>query len=215
MVTEVATADPAIERLESLLKLLNVQLSDEASELALAEAKGELAEPGMVGFVYLAGPYRSVADILALDAYITVDANINEACRWAARMAGAGIPYFCPHLNSAHMEVIVPEVPPAFWLDMDLEVLSHAAVLFLLPGWRDSKGARAELAYAQEVGMPIYTHLMYEKFVDEWRSGAVRRMIGHAVRQSGATGTTGGIGDTPTNGGGVELRADWSDTYLA
>ena len=213
MAPEVVTVDPAIERLGDFLKLLNAQVPD--IESALAEAKIGLAEPGMEGFVYLAGPYRSIADIFALDGYITVDANINEARRWAARMAEAGIPYFCPHLNSAHMEVIVPEVPPAFWLDMDLEVLSHAAALFLIPGWRESKGARAELAYAQEVGMPIYTHLMYEKFVNEWRSGAIRRLIGNAVHQSDSQEPPLGTKPGPDNGRGVELRADWSDTYLA
>ena len=213
MAPEVVTVDPAIERLGDFLKLLNAQVSDGAVELA--EAKIGLDEPGMAGFVYLAGPYRSMADIFALDGYITVDANINEARRWAARMAEAGIPYFCPHLNSAHMEVIVPEVPPAFWLDMDLEVLSHAAALFLIPGWRESKGARAELAYAQEVGMPIYTHLMYEKFVNEWRSGAIRRLIGNAVHQSDSQEPHLGTKPDSDNGGGVELRADWSDTYLA
>ena len=129
------------------------------------------------GFVYLAGPYRGAAAVHDWTAYADIDANINEARRWAAQMATSNIPYFCPHLNSAHMEVIVPKVSPEFWLNMDIEILDHAAALLLLPNWRGSKGARAEMEYAQKVGIPIYTHNMFERFVEDWHGGKIHTEV--------------------------------------
>ena len=118
------------------------------------------------GFVFISGPYRG-AD------YLEVEANIAEATNWAAALAVEGIPYFCPHMNSAHMEVIVPEVPGGFWLDLDRRILRYATALLLVRGWRDSAGARAELEYAHELKMPIYTDLMFNDLVKDWRAANV------------------------------------------
>lgn len=127
--------------------------------------------PAEVGFVYLAGPYRG-KDALAHDhtVFCEIDAHINEARRWAARLAADSVPYFCPHLNSAHMEVIAPTVPSNYWLEMDLAILVEAKALMLLPGWRDSSGARAEkgAAMALDPPIPVYTHQLYAQFLDDW-----------------------------------------------
>lgn len=141
--------------------------------------------PRQEGFVYLAGPYRGSAIARDWTAYCDLDANINEARRWALEFAGDSIPFFCPHLHNAHMEVIAPHVLPEFWLRMDIEILSHAEVIFMLPNWRKSKGALAELAYAQEVGMPIYTHNMYDMFVEDWRKKKVGAVGDHGLYQIG------------------------------
>ena len=122
-------------------------------------------------FVYCAGPYRG-KDALAHDytAYHNIDVHINEAHRWASRLAEDGIFYFSPHLNSAHMEVTAPSATPAFWLELDFEFLKDAWCLFLLPGWRESEGTRAELDFANARSMPIYTHLMYDKLKDDYHA---------------------------------------------
>lgn len=121
------------------------------------------------GFVYIAGPYRG-KDALAHDAsvYCEIDTHINNARRWAIKFATDGIPFFCPHLNSAHMEVMAPDADPDYWLNMDLKILRYATALFLLPDWPESRGAQAEWKFAVEEEIPVYTD--YERLKEELKN---------------------------------------------
>ena len=127
----------------------------------------------MPGFVYVAGPYRG-KDALAHDwtVYCEIDAHINDARRWAAQLATDGIPFFCPHLNSAHMEVIAPSAPSDYWLKMDLEILQYAWGVLLVPGWRDSNGARAEKDFALERGIKVFTYSFYDRMKEDYNAQA-------------------------------------------
>jgi hypothetical protein len=123
-----------------------------------------------VSFVYIAGPYRGKdATEHNWEVYHNIDSHINEAHRWATRLARDGVYYFAPHLNSAHMEITAPDVTANFWIGMDFAILEHAWGLFLLPGWRDSEGARAEKEYAIEHKKPVFTHTMYSAMLHYWR----------------------------------------------
>ena len=104
-------------------------------------------------YVYIAGPYHSSAGYLAVDRHIAV------AREWAAQLALASIPFFCPHLNSAHFEAITPGVPSRWWRDMDMQFVHGATAMLLLPGWHDSEGSCEESVVAERLGLPIYeTH---------------------------------------------------------
>jgi hypothetical protein len=120
------------------------------------------------GFVYIAGPYRAKDGAHDWTAYTEIDKNIADAKAMAARLASDGIPFFCPHLNSAHFEVITPDVPPDFWLALDLRLLEHASALMLIKDWRESSGARTEKAFAHEHEIPVYTDNLYDQFLDDW-----------------------------------------------
>lgn len=123
------------------------------------------------GFCYIAGPYRAKGtQEQDWTTYEGIDKNISDARAMAARLALDGIPFFCPHLNSAHFEVITPDVPPEFWLDLDLRILRHASALMLITNWRESSGACAELQFAQDLKMPVYTDNMYDRFLKDWRN---------------------------------------------
>jgi nucleoside 2-deoxyribosyltransferase len=128
-------------------------------------------------YVYVAGPYRPINGGGSHDwhGYCDIDANINEARRWSIRLAQAGIPFFCPHLNSAHFEVFAPDVPPDYWLNMDIKLLQFADAIFLLPNWRKSSGTLAEKDYALEHGISVYTHRMFDRLVDDWNNSKCRR----------------------------------------
>ena len=111
------------------------------------------------GFVYIAGAYRSLKGANGghdYNSYTDIDAHINIARWWAKQLAESNIPMFCPHLNSAHFEVIAPSVQPDYWYRMDLVILSHASAIFMIPNWEVSKGATIELACATKWGIPDY-----------------------------------------------------------
>jgi len=48
------------------------------------------------------------------------------------------------------------------WLERDLEILSRCDAIFMLKGWKQSRGAKREYARAKELGLEI----MYEKVGD-------------------------------------------------
>lgn len=122
-------------------------------------------------FVYIAGPYRSPKGANGghdYQSYYDIDQHINEARLWATRLANEGIPFFCPHMNSAHMEVIAPSAPPEYWYDLDMMILKHASALLLIPGWRNSKGALAEMDRARELAIPCYGATAFDRLVMLW-----------------------------------------------
>ncbi len=110
-------------------------------------------------FVYIAGPYIAAT-------YAEVDTHIVSARMWAAALATHCIPFVCPHLNSAHFEVITPMVTQKKWLSMYLEILKQASAILLLPGWRASTGTMAEIA---AVDIPKFTTTEVNQLVAWWR----------------------------------------------
>jgi len=113
-------------------------------------------------FVYIAGPYRATN---GADPFISVSRNISEAQKWAIKLAQAGIPFFCPHMNGAHLE---SHAPVEYWLEMDMKILEHASVLLLIPGWRNSEGAVAEKERALQLGIHCYDAEEFDTLVELW-----------------------------------------------
>ena len=107
--------------------------------------------------MYISGPYtpRDAGESY-FNEYCSREHNINMA-RWcAAWCANNGFGYYCPHLNSAHMDNIVPDVPYNFWIQMDLVILEKCDALLLLPNWRQSKGAMMEFQAAENMCIPMF-----------------------------------------------------------
>lgn len=107
-----------------------------------------------MNMVYIAGPYTS-PNGHDHKGYHDIEENISQARRAAAQLAVRGIPYFCPHMHSAHFEVITPEVPPQFWYELNMGFLAMCRTIWLLPGWSKSNGTLAELEFAAKTGMTI------------------------------------------------------------
>ncbi|KKN83869.1 hypothetical protein LCGC14_0295220 [marine sediment metagenome] len=101
--------------------------------------------------------------------FYEIDKHINEARLWATRLVTEGIPFFCPHMNSAHMEVLSPSTPPEFWYDMDMLFLKQASALLLIPGWENSKGAVLELKQARLLPIPYFEYLEFDLLVSFWK----------------------------------------------
>lgn len=102
--------------------------------------------------IYIAGAYSGPD-------YLAIEDNIQRARKVAALLANHGYGFFCPHSHSAHFECITPEVPPAYWYELDLLFLRDCDGIYLLPGWEKSTGSVAEAGQAAQNGLPVFTDL--------------------------------------------------------
>lgn len=116
----------------------------------------------MLTYVYIAGPYRGKAthgELLAnvgARSYFEIEANINLARKAGATLAQLNIPFFCPHTNFSHSEVITPGVNIEWLLESDMIFLDLASALWILEGWEESEGTLGELERATKNEQPVF-----------------------------------------------------------
>lgn len=96
--------------------------------------------------IYIAGKYRGP------NAW-AVEQNIRAAEEVAVRVWAMGMVALCPHANSRHMEVIASD---EVFLAGTLELMRRCDAVLLVPNWRDSAGAREEVAEAERLGLPVF-----------------------------------------------------------
>ena len=96
--------------------------------------------------VYIAGPYRGLS---AWD----VAANVRIAERLALDVWSLGVAVICPHANTANFDRTLPD---KVFLDGDLELLARSDALITTVRWRESEGAKAEVAFAKARGIPVF-----------------------------------------------------------
>ena len=106
-------------------------------------------------YVYISGPYRGSSTHDSAG-YAEISQNILNARLVAMKLARVGIPYFCPHLNSAHFELYTPEVPSSYWLNLDLILLRHSSACLVLPRWKESEGAKIEVDECHRLTIPVF-----------------------------------------------------------
>lgn len=95
---------------------------------------------------YLAGPYRA-------STRAGISRNITRARKAAITLWKLGYVVICPHMNTAHLDGVVPDQR---FLDGDLEILRRCDLMVMLPGWGLSTGAQAERFVALDAGIPVY-----------------------------------------------------------
>jgi hypothetical protein len=94
--------------------------------------------------VYLAGPYREPNPVH----------NTHFTLRHAQDLHYTGlVTCVVPHL-SLLWEVVIP-CTSEYWLEYDLALLNRCDALYRIPG--DSPGADAEVVYAHQVHIPVFT----------------------------------------------------------
>jgi hypothetical protein len=96
---------------------------------------------------YTAGPYRDRRG----EWY--VHQNIERAAAVALELWKMGFSTICPHKNTSFFGGFCPD---ATWLAGDLEMIRRCDLVVLLPGWENSEGSKAELAYAGRFAIPAY-----------------------------------------------------------
>ena len=98
--------------------------------------------------VFISGPF-SAPD------YFAVIENVRRAIRWGvAALDLGGIPVI-PHLSMLFELEEERRRTANFWYDYSLEVLERCDILFLMPGWKRSRGARLERERAEDLKIPI------------------------------------------------------------
>lgn len=97
--------------------------------------------------VYVSGKYSAPT-------HDEVQANIDAAAVIAKELWQKGHAVICPHLNTAHFEI--PGVTYEDYIKGDLNMVRRCDAMVMVPGWKDSRGACEERAYAEQLGIPIY-----------------------------------------------------------
>lgn len=96
--------------------------------------------------VYVAGPYSHPDPV----------ANTHNAVEFAeTRLRDGLVTPVVPHLTMLWHAIFPHDVET--WYAYDLEILARCDALFRLPG--DSTGADKEVAYANELGLPVFDHV--------------------------------------------------------
>lgn len=88
--------------------------------------------------IYVSGKYRDPIPN-------QVHHNIQEARKYAELIWKLGGYALCPHLNSAYMGGICPSNQ---FLSGDFKMILGCDLVFLMPNWEDSEGARLERQFA-------------------------------------------------------------------
>lgn len=114
--------------------------------------------------IYLSGPYsaRLVPGISpeneGIIRHSIIRQNIDLARDFGIKIWEMGYTAIVPHLNNAFFE----ERGDLSYEDMikgDLTILSRCDGLFMLPGWKDSKGAKIERREALNQGIRVFYSL--------------------------------------------------------
>ncbi len=93
--------------------------------------------------IYIAGPYGG-----------NVRANVFIAWCAGRELVKKGFIPIIPHTMYNNMHDILT---PDDWYDITIEVLGLCDAIYMLTEWEKSKGARAELRYAQEImKIPVF-----------------------------------------------------------
>lgn len=119
-------------------------------------------------FVYVAGPYKGKTHDWR--SYNEIDINIAKAREVSKFLAENGIPYFCPHANTAHMEVITAEIPAEYWYEMDNLFVDLSSAVFLVEGWQNSSGTKAEIDRALAAKKLVFYPDSGDVLVAWWRN---------------------------------------------
>lgn len=96
--------------------------------------------------IYIAGPFR------APDAW-GIEQNIRRAEELALQVWRYGAAAICPHANTRYFQGAAGD---QLFLEGDLEILRRCDAVLCTPLWESSEGAKAEVALAKSLGIPVY-----------------------------------------------------------
>jgi len=104
-------------------------------------------ETNRLRVIYIAGPYRSKTEY-------GVRTNIRNAEQHALFVWANGGVALCPQKNTAGFGGAIGN-SEHIWLDGDLELIRRCDAVYIIPGWEESKGTKAEIDFAHNIGIPV------------------------------------------------------------
>ena len=103
--------------------------------------------------VYVAGAYSA-------DSVIDCLKNIGRGEKYSADIFLRGFAPFCPwHDKSYVIQNWDKDFTVEQFYNYSMAWLEVSNCVFLVPGWKDSKGTLAEIKRAKELNIPIYTNI--------------------------------------------------------
>lgn len=90
---------------------------------------------------------------------------IDTAWDAAAWLLQHGFAVHSPHLNTQYMDGLLSHEE---FLSQDFAILERCDYFALLPGWRNSKGTRRELAFAVRHGIPVWELQRIDQESNTW-----------------------------------------------
>ncbi len=109
--------------------------------------------------IYLAGPMSGLPDY-----------NFPEFNRWAALLRDQGYEV----VNPAEMDGGDTSRPREYYMRRDLPHLFAVNAIYLLPGWRMSRGVHTELTVARAIGLPAVEAATGQVYTPEEIDDALR-----------------------------------------
>lgn len=98
---------------------------------------------------YVAGPYRDSRGLYY------IDRNVNNAREVAAQLWAWDYSVICPHTNTRFIDGYEGIKTEAF-LEGDLDQIERVDIVVVMPNWKDSVGTVGELAFAKDLGVPVF-----------------------------------------------------------
>jgi hypothetical protein len=101
--------------------------------------------------IYIAGPYTAETPELEAE-------NVKIAARVAYQYIKGGWHIFCPHTMTTYIDIEINKDKSLKWEDwliLDIYWLTKCDAIHMLPGWKNSKGARFEYIVAKALGLEI------------------------------------------------------------
>lgn len=95
-----------------------------------------------MSIIYLSGPMTGLPN-----------RNAETFNRWARYLRDRGHQVISPVENDGGST----DKPRSFYMELDINSLLMSNVVVLLPNWQYSRGAKLEVAIAQEIGRKLYT----------------------------------------------------------
>ncbi len=102
--------------------------------------------------------------------------NILRAEKYQIALINAGVGVFCAHTHTSMHHEKGSTAPESYYYQLDMEFLKRSSdALLAMPGWEQSKGAKAEVEWAMAHNLPVFypnSHTQIQKIV-RWAKGEV------------------------------------------
>ena len=116
--------------------------------------------------VYVAGPYSA-------DNVLDVARNIGRGESRCAQLFANGFAPFCPWHDASYAKwgAFALSLEVQDFKDLSFAWLEVSEAVFLIDGWEKSEGVKAEIAFAEAHGIPVFSD--YDKLL-EWKETVIK-----------------------------------------